>query len=80
MMATLDWYGCATFPDIGPRSSCSSTCTSTESRAHQGIGLSCRRAPTAADGIVVGHSHFDHLWGAERSADKNTGVWVIGSL
>ena len=32
----------------------------------------------AADWIVIGHSHFDHLWGAERIALK-TGATIIGS-
>src|SRR6185436_16616884 len=31
-----------------------------------------------ADYILVGHSHFDHLWGAERIAAR-TGATVIGS-
>jgi L-ascorbate metabolism protein UlaG (beta-lactamase superfamily) len=31
-----------------------------------------------ADWIVVGHSHFDHLWGAERIA-RRTGATIIGS-
>ena len=31
-----------------------------------------------ADFILVGHSHFDHLWGAERIAPR-TGATVIGS-
>jgi L-ascorbate metabolism protein UlaG (beta-lactamase superfamily) len=31
-----------------------------------------------ADWVVIGHSHFDHLWGAERIA-HNTGATVIGS-
>jgi L-ascorbate metabolism protein UlaG (beta-lactamase superfamily) len=31
-----------------------------------------------ADWIVVGHSHFDHLWGAERIA-RQTGATIIGS-
>lgn len=31
-----------------------------------------------ADFILVGHSHFDHLWGAERIA-LNTGATIIGS-
>ena len=30
------------------------------------------------DWIVVGHSHFDHLYGAERIA-ANTGARIIGS-
>ena len=32
----------------------------------------------ASDWILVGHSHFDHLWGAERIA-INTGAIVVGS-
>ena len=31
-----------------------------------------------ADFVLVGHSHFDHLWGAETIA-ANTGATVIGS-
>ncbi len=31
-----------------------------------------------ADYVLIGHSHFDHLWGAERIA-KQTGAAVIGS-
>jgi L-ascorbate metabolism protein UlaG (beta-lactamase superfamily) len=31
-----------------------------------------------ADYVLVGHSHFDHLWGAERIAAQ-TGATVIGS-
>jgi len=31
-----------------------------------------------ADWIVIGHSHFDHLWGAERIA-RRTGATIIGS-
>jgi L-ascorbate metabolism protein UlaG (beta-lactamase superfamily) len=31
-----------------------------------------------ADYVLVGHSHFDHLWGAERIA-RQTGAVVIGS-
>jgi L-ascorbate metabolism protein UlaG (beta-lactamase superfamily) len=31
-----------------------------------------------ADYILIGHSHFDHLWGAERIATR-TGATVIGS-
>ena len=32
----------------------------------------------SADYVLVGHSHFDHLWGAERIA-RQTGATVIGS-
>ncbi len=33
---------------------------------------------TRADYILIGHSHFDHLWGAERIAAR-TGATVVGS-
>jgi L-ascorbate metabolism protein UlaG (beta-lactamase superfamily) len=77
--ARLDWYGCATFRlTLG----------------EQVIFLDAYidRIPSAAgpdprvraddieraDWIVVGHSHFDHLWGAERIA-KRTGATILGS-
>jgi glyoxylase-like metal-dependent hydrolase (beta-lactamase superfamily II) len=41
------------------------------------IGVSVDQI-TRADWIVVGHSHFDHLYGAERIA-KATGATIIGS-
>jgi L-ascorbate metabolism protein UlaG (beta-lactamase superfamily) len=31
-----------------------------------------------ADFVIVGHSHFDHVWGAERIA-VNTGATIVGS-
>ena len=31
-----------------------------------------------ADYILIGHSHFDHLWGAERIAAR-TGATIVGS-
>ena len=31
-----------------------------------------------ADFVLVGHSHFDHLWGAQNIA-RNTGATVVGS-
>jgi L-ascorbate metabolism protein UlaG (beta-lactamase superfamily) len=33
---------------------------------------------TRADFVLIGHSHFDHLWGAERIAAR-TGATVVGS-
>jgi len=77
MTAKLDWMGCATFRlEI----------------ADQVIFLDAYldRVPDAppvgieideidrADWIVVGHSHFDHLYGAERIAAA-TGARIIGS-
>ena len=41
--------------------------------------LACERMTLmGADWIVFGHSHFDHLWGAERIA-RRTGATIIGS-
>ena len=76
--STLDWYGCATF----------------RLRTAEGLTVwldaYLDRVPdaeqsgvtvddvTAADWILVGHSHFDHLWGAERIAAR-TGATVVGS-
>ena len=75
--ATLDWLGCATFRlsvgglvvfldaylDRVPAAPPTGTTTADVDRA---------------DWIVVGHSHFDHLWGAERIAAA-TGATIVGS-
>jgi L-ascorbate metabolism protein UlaG (beta-lactamase superfamily) len=75
--ATLDWFGCATF-------------RLTLGRLVVFLDAYLDRVPSAppvglrpedverADWIVVGHSHFDHLYGAERIA-KRTGAKIVGS-
>lgn len=77
LTATLDWYGCSTFRlqtagvtlfldayiDRIPRAA--------------GSGLTANDI-NECDWILVGHSHFDHLWGAERIAG-NTHAKVIGN-
>ena len=77
MTATLDWAGCATF-------------RLTVGNVVVFLDAYLDRVPDApqsglavddvdrADFILVGHSHFDHLWGAERIAPR-TGATVIGS-
>ena len=77
MSATLDWFGCATF-------------RLTVGRVVIFLDAYLDRVPAApqvgmrpedverADWIVVGHSHFDHLYGAERIA-KRTGARILGS-
>ncbi len=77
MSAALDWLGCATF-------------RLTVGRLTVFLDAYLDRVPTAppvgirideierADWIVVGHSHFDHLYGAERIA-RRTGATVVGS-
>ena len=78
-MATLDWYGCATF-----------ALRTTDlviyldayiDRAANAAGPSPARTAdevTDADWVIVGHSHFDHLYGAERII-ANTDATLIGS-
>lgn len=75
--AFLDWYGCATF-----RLKTSGLCIFLDAyidRAEGAAGTNLSADDiNQADWIVVGHSHFDHLYGAERIA-KRTGAQIIGS-
>src|SRR5260370_12216032 len=77
MTAKLDWYGCATF-----RLTVGSLVIFLDAYIDRipgaaGTGLRADDIDQA-DWIVVGHSHFDHLWGAERLA-RRTGATIIGS-
>ena len=77
MAATLDWYGCATF-----RLTVGSLVVFLDAYIDRapgapGTGLTADDVDRA-DWILVGHSHFDHLWGAERIA-RNTGATIVGS-
>ena len=77
MTATLDWLGCATF-----RLTLGNLVVFLDAYIDRvpsaaPIGLSVSEIDRA-DWIVVGHSHFDHLYGAERIA-RATGATVIGS-
>jgi L-ascorbate metabolism protein UlaG (beta-lactamase superfamily) len=77
MTTTLDWFGCATF-------------RLRTAGIIVFLDAYIDRAPTAegpgqtaddiddCDWIVIGHSHFDHLWGAERIMAR-TGARLIGS-
>ena len=74
---TLDWYGCATFRlTIGELVVFLDAYIDRVPDA-PGTGLTADDIDRA-DWIVIGHSHFDHIWGAERIA-LNTGATVIGS-
>ncbi len=77
MTKTLDWYGCATF-----RMRTSSLTIFLDAyidRASNAPGTGLRAADVdTCDWIVIGHAHFDHLYGAERIA-ANTGAKIIGS-
>src|SRR5205814_925301 len=77
MSATLDWYGCATFRLRLPGAVVFLDAYIDRVPGAPGTGLTADDID-AADWIVVGHSHFDHLWGAERIALK-TGATIIGS-
>src|SRR5207245_3519055 len=63
--ATLDWFGCATF-----RLTVGDVVVFLDAYVDRvpgapGPGLTADDVDRA-DWILVGHSHFDHLWGAER--------------
>ena len=77
MSTTLDWYGCATFrlQSAGLKIFLDAYIDRAENA--RGTGLRADDID-AADWIVVGHSHFDHLYGAERIV-SNTGARIIGS-
>jgi L-ascorbate metabolism protein UlaG (beta-lactamase superfamily) len=77
MQATLDWFGCATFRlTLGEVVIFLDAYLDRVSSAPR-VGLVPERVERA-DWIVVGHSHFDHLYGAERIA-KRTGARILGS-
>mgnify|MGYP000940812565 CR=1 FL=1 len=77
-MATyLDWYGCATFSLRTSGMTIFLDAYIDRPEGAQGTGLTASDI-TEADYILIGHSHFDHLWGAETIA-HNTGANIIGS-
>ena len=77
MLATLDWLGCATFRlTIGELVVFLDAYIDRVPSA-AAVGLTTNEVDRA-DWLVVGHSHFDHLYGAERIARK-TGATIIGS-
>ena len=75
--ATLDWLGCATF-----RFQVDGLVVFLDAyldRVPSAPLVGLRTADVErADWILVGHSHFDHLWGAETIA-RNTGATIVGS-
>jgi L-ascorbate metabolism protein UlaG (beta-lactamase superfamily) len=78
--ARLDWFGCATFRLTLP----GDLVVFLDAYVDRAEGAAGPQPPVAAgdidrcDWIVIGHSHFDHLWGAERIAAR-TGATIIGS-
>lgn len=77
METSLDWLGCATF-----RLALGETIVFLDAYIDRVPGAPHPGITTddvdRADWIVVGHSHFDHLWGAERIA-RRTGATIVGS-
>src|SRR2546426_4654095 len=77
MRVTLDWLGVATFRlTVGERVIFLDAYMDRVPAAPP-VGLGAAEV-ARADYVLVGHSHFDHLWGAERIAAR-TGATVIGS-
>ena len=77
MTTTLDWYGCATFRMRTAGLTIMLDAYIDRAANAVGPGLTADDIDDC-DWIVVGHSHFDHLYGAERIA-ANTGATIIGS-
>ena len=74
----LDWLGCATFR-FALRE-----CVVYLDAYIDRVASAPATGVTVADvdragWIVVGHSHFDHLWGADRIA-RQTGATIVGSF
>jgi L-ascorbate metabolism protein UlaG (beta-lactamase superfamily) len=83
MSTTLDWYGCATFAlkTAGLTIFLDAYIDRIEGAEGpldtQGKNLTAD-VVKECDWVVVGHSHFDHLWGAERIM-ANTQATLIAS-
>ena len=79
MPTTLDWYGCATFRlrTAGLTVFLDAYVDRAEGAAGPEPRLTADDVD-ACDWILVGHSHFDHLYGAERIA-RATGARIVGS-
>lgn len=79
MGVTLDWYGCATF--ALRTAGLTVFLDAYVDRAANAAGPAPRVVADdidECDWIVVGHAHFDHLYGAERIA-RRTGARIVGS-
>lgn len=77
MTTTLDWFGCATFRLRTAGLTVFLDAYIDRAPSAAGPGLTADDVDEC-DWIVIGHSHFDHVWGAERIAAR-TGATVIGS-
>ena len=77
VMTTLDWYGCATFRLRTAGLTVFLDAYIDRAPIAAGAGRSAAEV-TECDWILVGHSHFDHLYGAETIL-ANTSAMLIGS-
>ncbi|MBW2281403.1 MAG: MBL fold metallo-hydrolase [Deltaproteobacteria bacterium] len=77
MTTTLDWYGCATFRLRTAGLTIFLDAYIDRVPEAEGTGLTADDVDEC-DWIVVGHSHFDHVWGAERIM-ANTSAQLVGS-
>ncbi|MBI2761426.1 MAG: MBL fold metallo-hydrolase [Chloroflexi bacterium] len=77
MTITLDWLGCATFRLVVDDLVVFLDAYLDRPAPAPPVGLTAAEVDRA-DFILVGHSHWDHLWGAETIA-HNTGATIVGS-
>lgn len=77
MTTTLDWYGCATFRLRTAGLTVFLDAYIDRAPIAAGAGRSAAEV-AECDWILVGHSHFDHLYGAETIL-ANTSAMLIGS-
>jgi L-ascorbate metabolism protein UlaG (beta-lactamase superfamily) len=77
MRVTLDWLGVSTFRLVVGDLTIFLDAYIDRVPAAPPVGITTADV-RKADYVLVGHSHFDHLWGAERIA-RQTGAVVIGS-
>ena len=77
MPTTVDWYGCATFALRTADLTIFLDAYIDRAANAAGPGKTADEI-TAADWILIGHSHFDHLYGAEKIM-ANTNATLVGS-
>jgi len=77
MRLVLDWLGVSTFRLVVGETTIFLDAYIDRVPAAPPVGITTADV-READYVLVGHSHFDHLWGAERIA-RQTGAVVIGS-
>ena len=79
--ATLDWFGCATFRLVtgeGLTVMLDAYLDRVPDAPQSGVGVAdVVTGMGPGDWVLVGHSHFDHLYGAERLAAS--GARIVGS-